>query len=149
MANAGLILVATFAEKLGLARIISEKVNLAGRVGGANPSNKSLTLIHAIVAGASYIDHVDILRAGASSKVLPFGVVAPSTLGTYLRSFSFGHVRQLDAVIESELKEAWAFGMTPLSLRIGSSPSWSTLDQRVEVLDRVYGSSSSWQRTSL
>ena len=113
VANAGLILVATFAEKLGLARIISEKVNLAGRVGGANPSNKSLTLIHAIVAGASYIDHVDILRAGASSKVLPFRVVAPSTLGTYLRSFSFGHVRQLDAVIESELKEAWAFGMTP------------------------------------
>lgn len=113
VANAGLILVATLAEKIDLVKIISDKVSLTGRVGGANPSNKSLTLIHAMVAGASHIDHVDILRAGASSKVLPFRVMAPSTLGTYLRSFSFGHVRQLDAVIEAELAEAWALGMTP------------------------------------
>ncbi|WP_276971552.1 transposase, partial [Ferrimicrobium acidiphilum] len=113
VANAGLLLVSTLASKLGLADVITDKVDLTGRVGGANPASKSLTLIHAMVAGASHIDHVDMLRAGASSKVLPFHVVAPSTLGTYLRSFTFGHVRQLDEVIEEELAKAWSLGMAP------------------------------------
>jgi hypothetical protein len=54
-----------------------------------------------------------MLRAGASSKLLPFRVVAPSTLQTYLRSFTFGHVRQLDEVIEEELAKAWSLGMAP------------------------------------
>lgn len=113
VANAGLLLVSTLASKLGLARIVSDRVDLAGRVGGANPAGKSLTLIHAMVAGASHVDHVDMLRSGASSKVLPFHVAAPSTLGTYLRSFTFGHVRQLDEVIEAELTRAWEMGMAP------------------------------------
>ena len=113
VANAGLVLVSALTSKLGLAKVISEKVNLSGRVGGANPANKSLTLIHAMVAGASHIDHVDMLRAGSSAKVLPFSVVAPSTLGSYLRSFTFGHVRQLDNVIEAELERAWKMGMAP------------------------------------
>ncbi len=90
----------TLASKLGLDALISEGVNLTGRVGGANPASKSLTLIHAMVAGASHIDHIGMLIAGASSKLLPFRIVAPSTLQTYLRSFTFGHVRQLDEVIE-------------------------------------------------
>ena len=113
VANAGLLLVSTLASKLGLAEVITDKVDLTGRVGGANPASKSFTLIHAMVAGASHIDHVDLLRAGASSKLLPFRVVAPSTLGTYLRSFTFGHVRQLDEVIEAELAKAWSLGMAP------------------------------------
>ena len=113
VADSGLLLVATLASKLGLSRIISDKVDLSGRTGGANPANKSLTLIHAMVAGASHIDHVDVLRAGASEKILPFGVMAPSTLGTYLRSYTFGHLRQLDAVIEAEISQAWAYGMAP------------------------------------
>ena len=113
VANAGLLLVSTLAQKLGLDALISERVDLTGRVGGANPASKSLTLVHAMVAGASYIDHADMLRAGASSKVLPFRVAAPSTLGTYLRSFTFGHVRQLDEVIEAELTRAWAMGLAP------------------------------------
>ena len=113
VANAGLLLVSTLASKLGLADVITDKVDLTGRVGGANPASKSLTLIHAMVAGASHIDHVDMLRSGASSKLLPFHVAAPSTLGTYLRSFTFGHVRQLDEVIEAELAKAWSFGMAP------------------------------------
>ncbi len=113
VANAGLLLVSTLASKLGLADVIADKVDLTGRVGGANPASKSLTLIHAMVAGASHIDHVDMLRAGASSKLLPFHVAAPSTLGTYLRSFTFGHVRQLDEVIEEELAKAWSLGMAP------------------------------------
>ena len=106
VADSGLLLVATLASKLGLSRIISDKVDLSGRTGGANPANKSLTLIHAMVADASHIDHVDVLRAGASEKILPFGVMAPSTLGIYLRSYTFGHLRQLDAVIEAEISQA-------------------------------------------
>ena len=94
-------------------QLMSDKVDLSGYVGGANPASKSLTLIHALVAGASHIDHVEMLRAGASSKVLPLRVVAPSTLGTYLRSFTFGHVRQLDEVIEAELSRSWVLGMAP------------------------------------
>ncbi len=113
VANAGLLLVSTLASKLGLDALISERVDLTGRVGGANPASKSLTLIHAMIAGASHIDHIDMLRAGASSKLLPFHVAAPSTLGTYLRSFTFGHVRQLDEVIEEELAKAWSLGMAP------------------------------------
>ncbi|MHB1904884.1 MAG: hypothetical protein ACYCTG_12490 [Ferrimicrobium sp.] len=58
VANAGLLLVSTLASKLGLADVIADKVDLTGRVGGANPASKSLTLIHAMVAGASHIDHV-------------------------------------------------------------------------------------------
>jgi len=113
VANAGLLLVSTLVSKLGLAGVIDECVDLTGRVGGANPASKSLTLIHAMMAGASHIDHVDMLRAGSSSKILPFRVVAPSTLGTYLRSFTFGHIRQLDEVIGQELKRAWKMGMAP------------------------------------
>ena len=58
-----------------------------------------LTLVHAIVAGASHINHADVLRSGNTAGVLGHRVMAPSTLGTFLRAFSFGHVRQLDAVM--------------------------------------------------
>jgi len=63
--------------------------------------------------GASHIDHADILRSGATDQVLPHRVMAPSTLGTFLRSFSFGHVRQLDAVLAETLRRAWALGRGP------------------------------------
>ncbi len=119
-------MVSTLASKLGLANLIADKLDLTGRVGGANPASKSLTLIHAMVAGASHIDHVDMLRSGASSKVLPFRVAAPSTLGTYLRSFTFGHVRQLDEVIEHELTKAWKMGMAP-----GSEPLVIDIDSTI------------------
>jgi hypothetical protein len=59
-------------------------------VGGALPGRKVLSLVHAIVAGASHIDHVELLRAGATKAVLPHRVMAPSTLGTFLRSFTNG-----------------------------------------------------------
>jgi hypothetical protein len=51
------------------------------------PGRKVLSLVHAIVAGASHIDHVELLRTGATKAVLPHRVMAPSTLGTFLRSF--------------------------------------------------------------
>ena len=82
-------------------------MRLVGRVGGALPGRKVLTLVAAILAGRVHIDHADRLRAGATQAVLPFRVMAPSTLGTFLRAFTFGHVRQLDAVIAETIRRAW------------------------------------------
>jgi hypothetical protein len=113
VANAGLVTVATLAVRLGLERLINQTVRLVGRVGGANPGSKILTLVHMLVAGGSHIDHADMLRSGDTRRVLPFRVAAPSTLGTFLRSFTFGHVRQLDAVIAETLRRVWALGAGP------------------------------------
>lgn len=113
VANAGLLLVATLAVRLGLERLINATVDLSGRVGGARPGRKVLTLVHAMAAGASHIDHADMLRAGATQSVLGHRVMAPSTLGTFLRAFTFGHVRQLDRVLAEALRRAWAFGAGP------------------------------------
>ena len=60
-----------------------------------------------------HIDDVERLRAGASQAVLPFRVVAPSTAGSFLRSFTFGHVRQLDKAAELGLRRAWSVGAAP------------------------------------
>jgi len=113
VANAGLLLVATLVVRFRLERLINETVDLSGRVGGALPGRKVLTLVHAMVAGGSHIDHADVLRAGATQAVLPHRVMAPSTLGTFLRAFTFGHVRQLDAVFAETLRRAWSLGAGP------------------------------------
>ncbi len=118
VANAGLLLVATLVVRLRLERLINDMVDLSGRVGGALPGRKVLTLVHAMVAGGSHIDHADVLRAGATQAVLPHRVMAPSTLGTFLRSFSFGHVRQLDRVFAEALRRAWSLGAGPGSDRV-------------------------------
>ncbi len=113
VANAGLLLVATMSERLGLEAMIDATVRLDGRVGGARPGRKVLTLAHAMCAGGSHIDHTDMLRAGATSAVLGHRVMAPSTIGTFLRSFTFGHCRQMEAVIGNALQRAWAVGAGP------------------------------------
>jgi hypothetical protein len=113
VANAGLVLSATLADRLGLEPMIDDIVTLSGRVGGARPGRKVLTLVHSILAGGSHIDHADLLRAGATAAVLGHRVMAPSTLGTFLRSFTFGHVRQLEAVNGHALERAWAAGAAP------------------------------------
>lgn len=118
VANAGLVVVATLVSRLGLERLINRTVRLVDRIGGARPGRKILTLVHTIVAGGSHIDHADMLRAGATQRVLPFRVMAPSTLGTFLRAFTFGHVRQLDAVIAEALRRAWALGAGPGNSRL-------------------------------
>jgi hypothetical protein len=111
--NAGLVVPATLMARLGLEGLINQTVRLAGRVGGSRPGRKVLTLVATILAGGSHIDHADVLRAGATRAVLPFRVMAPSTLGTFLRAFTFGHVRQLDAVIAEALRRAWRLGAGP------------------------------------
>jgi hypothetical protein len=118
VANAGLVLISTLANRLGLERLCDATINLSGRVGGFRPGRKVLTLVHAMVAGASHIDHADMLRAGASAEVLEHRVMAPSTLGTFLRSFTFGHVRQFERVIGEALRAAWALGAGPGEARL-------------------------------
>jgi hypothetical protein len=118
VANAGLILAATLYQRLGLAKLIDDTVHLDGRVGGAMPGRKVLTLVDMLIAGGSHIDHANMLRAGATGQILGHRVMAPSTLGTFLRAFSFGHVRQLEAVIGVTLARAWANGAGPGADRI-------------------------------
>jgi len=118
VANAGLLLVGTLVVRLELERLVNSMVRLAGRVGGARPGRKVLTLVHAMVAGASHIDHADVLRSGGTERVLPHRVMAPSTLGTFLRTFTFGHVRQLEAVVGEVLRRAWSLGAGPGSARL-------------------------------
>lgn len=113
VANAGLLLVGTLVAKLGLERLLNATVRLGPRVGGALPGRKVLTLVHAMVVGGSHIDHADVLRSGGTQRVLPHRVMAPSTLGTFLRAFTFGHVRQLEAVVGETLRRAWATGAGP------------------------------------
>ena len=113
VANAGLLLVATLSARLDLEALIDTTVRLDGRVGGARPGRKVLTLTHALCAGGSHIDHADILRAGATVSVLGHRVMAPSTIGTFLRSFTFGHCRQLEAVVGHALERAWSAGAGP------------------------------------
>jgi hypothetical protein len=113
VAQAGLLLVGTLVARLGLEALIDGLVRLGGRVGGANPGRKVLTLVHTLIAGGTHIDHVDVLRAGDTADVLPHQVMAPSTVGSFLRAFSFGHVRQLEAVIGEAIRRAWAAGLGP------------------------------------
>lgn len=118
VANAGLVLVATLATRLGIEALVDSLVLMPGIVGGAHPGRKVLTLVHSIAGGASYIDHADMLRSGATARVLGHRVMAPSTLGTFLRAFSFGHVRQLEAVVGQVFARAWELGARPGPLRV-------------------------------
>ena len=113
VANAGLVLTATLAERLGMEALVDEMVDLGDRPGAARPGRKVMTLLQSMVAGGDCIDDADVLRSGATQAVLPHRVMAPSTIGTFLRSFTFGHVRQLDKVAEALLHRAWAAGTGP------------------------------------
>ena len=125
VASAGLMLTGTLAQHLGLEAIIDDCVDLAGRPGYYRPGRKALTLIHSMVAGGDCIDDSDVLRCGSTAEVLGHRVMAPSTLGTFLRAFTFGHVRQLDRASEQALTAAWAAGAGPgddeLTIDIDSS----------------------------
>jgi hypothetical protein len=111
--DAGLILPGTLAHHLGLGELADEHVHLGSGPGGANVGDKLLTLVMSALAGGDHIDHVDALRAGGTGRVLGFTVKAPSTIGTFLRAFRWGHVRQLDRVGRELLRRAWAAGAGP------------------------------------
>ena len=126
VANAGLIAPATLAQHLGLRALFETHVDLGAAAGRANVGHKAMTLIHSALAGGDSIDDADALRAGASQAVLGHGVLAPSTLGTYLRSFTWGHARQLDKVAGELLGRAWAAGAGP-----GAAPVTIDMDSSI------------------
>ena len=70
-------------------------------------------MVFAMVLGADSIDDSEVLRAGRTRRLLGGWVPAPSTLGTFLRAFTFGHVRQLDALLGQALERAWQAGAGP------------------------------------
>ena len=113
VANAGLMLPATLAQHLGLRELFDRHVDLGDAPGRANVGHKAMTLIHSALAGGDSIDDADALRAGETQAVLGHAVLAPSTLGTFLRSFTWGHARQLDKVCGEVLARAWAAGGGP------------------------------------
>lgn len=96
--SAGLIPVMRLAERAGLHELLGEHLS----VGSPNAALKAAGVIAGMLAGADSIDDLDVLRHGGTRGVFG-GVRAPSTYGTFLRAFTFGHVRQLDAVASRTL----------------------------------------------
>ena len=110
VANAGLLLPVTLAQHLGLRELVDSHVDLGDAPGRANTGDKMMTLVASALAGGDCIDDADVLRIGGTTRTLGGTVKAPSTLGTFLRSFRWGHVRQLDRVSRELLDRAWPAG---------------------------------------
>ena len=125
VANAGLILPATLALRLGLGELVARHVDLGDAPGRANTGDKLMTLVASALSGGDCIDDADALRSGSTGRVLGCVVKAPSTLGTFLSSFRWGHVRQLDRVSRELLARAWAAsggpGDGPLTIDLDST----------------------------
>jgi hypothetical protein len=126
VADAGLLLPATLAQRLGVRELVEEHLDLGKAAGRANPGDKVLTHVMSALAGGDCIDDAAVLRAGGTDRVLGFTVKAASTLGTFLRSFRWGHVRQLDAVSRHLLARAWGAGAGP-----GAAPFTIDLDSTI------------------
>jgi Transposase DDE domain group 1 len=119
VSDAGLLLTGSLAERLGVERLVNDSVWLDPKAAGAAlPGRKVMSLVHGMLAGADSIDEMNVLRAGSTGLVLGHAVMAPSTLGTFLRAFTFGHVRQLDHVLDESLCRAWAAGAGPGEQRL-------------------------------
>ena len=126
VANAGLLLPASLALRLGLNELADSHVDLGDAPGRANTGDKLMTLVASALAGGDCSDGADALRSGSTGRVLGCVVKAPSTLGTFLRGFRWGHVRQLDRVSRELLARAWAAGAGP-----GDSPLTIGLDSTI------------------
>jgi len=114
VSDAGVMLVATVAQRLGVEALAGRLVRLRGdRPGAANAGRKVMALLFAMVLGADSIDDAGVLRAGRTRRLLGGWIPAPSTLGTFLRAFTFGHVRQLDKLLGAALERAWKAGAGP------------------------------------
>ena len=125
VSNAGLILPVTLAQHLCLRELVGNHVDLGHAPGRANAGDKMLTLVASALAGGDCIDDAGVLRTGGTAGAIGCVIKAPSTLGTFLRSFRWGHVRQLDRVSRELLARAWAAGAgpgdTPLTIDLDST----------------------------
>ena len=123
---AGLAPLLALATRAGLAELTTRHVRLSGEQ-GANPGLKVPALVAGMVAGADSINDMDLLRHGGMGRLFS-GVRAPSTLGIFLRGFTFGHVRQLDAVASRFLPRL--AGQTPI-LAGAEQMTWLDVDDSV------------------
>ena len=96
VSSAGLVPVLTLARSAGLQELAQQHLSVPTDK-GANAGLKVTSLVAGMVAGADSIDDMALLRHGGMGRMFA-DAYAPSTLGSFLRAFSFGHVRQLDAV---------------------------------------------------
>ena len=131
VASAGLVPVLALARRCGLDGLVAGRLTLSGP-GSANAYLKVPALVAGMIAGADSIDDMDLLRHGAMDRLFG-GIRAPSTLGTFLRTFTFGHVRQLDAVAAALLVNLAAH--TPL-LPGAEAVTFVDIDDTVK---RTYG----------
>ena len=111
VANAGLLLPVTLAQRLGLSQLVDRHVDLGRAPGRANTGDKMMTLVASALAGGDCIDDADALRAGGVGRVLGCVVKAPSTLGTFLVSW-----RSRDAADRTFLRHEM-----PLRSRVAAS----------------------------
>jgi hypothetical protein len=96
VSSAGLLPVMTLARDAGLQELADERLTVPTDK-GANAGLKLASLVAGMVAGADSIEDMALLRHGGMKRLFT-ACYAPSTLGSFLRAFTFGHVRQLDAV---------------------------------------------------
>ena len=136
VSHAGMILPATLAQHLGLSQLVERHLDL-GRAPCSGPGQHRRQADDAgglrpplsrgqALAGGDCIDDADALRTGRTAQIMGGVVKAPSTLGTFLRSFRWGHVRQLDRVSRELLARAWAAGAGP-----GDGPLTIDLDSTI------------------
>ena len=111
VANAGLLLPVTLAQRLGLSQLVDRHVDLGRAPGRANTGDKMMTLVASALAGGDCIDDADVLRTGGTAGAIGCVVKAPSTLGTFLVSW-----RSLDAADRTFLRHEM-----PLRSRVAAS----------------------------
>ncbi len=126
LANAGLLLPASLAFLLGLGELVDRHVDLGGAPSRANAGDKLITLVASALPGGDCIDDADALCTGETACNLGVTVKTPSTLGTFLRSLRWGHVRQLDRLSHELLARAWKAGAGP-----GDAPLTIDLDSTI------------------
>jgi hypothetical protein len=121
VADAGLLLTGTLIGRLGLERSVDRRVSR-----GYRPGRKFLTVVSTLLAGGDCIDDVNLLHAGSTARIVGHDTVAASTVGSWLRSLTFGQIRQLDAVTETALTRAWQAGAGP-----GDRPLFIDIDSTI------------------
>src|SRR5665809_47379 len=124
VSSAGLVPVLALARSAGLHELAQGHLSVPTDK-GANAGLKVTSLVAGMIAGADSIDDMALLRHGGMGRVFT-NAYAPSTLGSFLRSFTFGHVRQLDAVASRFLTQLAA--QTPLVVSAGDTDARVMLD---------------------
>jgi hypothetical protein len=121
---AGLLPAALLAQRIGLVSLIDRRLHLSAEA--ANSGTKALTVIGSMLAGGDSIEDVALLRSAAMGQLFD-QTRAPSTIGSWLRAFRWGNVRELDAVSREVLRRLWRAGAgpadpcTPITLDLDST----------------------------